>query len=189
MSNAREFLAAIKGLSAPYAPAVRLANAAAQEALSNLDLRISQFEENLTNPLPSYLFDGQSAIVADLRRKREALIAGRISAETAMSVDPLPPDVTEELPTEALVTAIATMPTVEQPTDAEAPANADLSIAASEVPNPQIDAVLIAALVTRIRTVVVHQVIAEAAKMVIEAKKKAIADAVVQIKQEQTHGE
>ena len=55
--------------------------------------------------------------------------------------------------------------------------------------SPQIDAVLIAALVTRIRTVVVHQVIAEAAKMVIEAKKKAIADAVVQIKQEQTHGE
>jgi len=193
MSNVKGFLEAIKGLgaNAPNVP-IQLASPAAQEALSNLNVRISQFEENLTNPLPAYLFDGQTAILKDLKKKRDALISGAISIETAMSVQPLSEAeaATDDLPTEVLSTAIATMPTVEEPTDVEGPADSESSIAAPEVPNPQIDTVLIAALVTRIRAIVLEQVVSEAAKLVLEFRKAAVAEALIQLKTElQNHGE
>jgi len=204
MSNAREFLAAIKGLSAPYAPAVRLANAAAQEALSNLDLRISQFEENLTNPLPAYLFDGQTAILKDLKRKRDALIAGAISVEVALSTEPLPAEsVDDPLLTEVLAQAVATPSTVngtpvvtDSATDSSAKNEAPVgSESAAETPEasdlnaPPIDSEWLATLVTRIRATVVEQVVAEAARLVLEFRKAAAAEAVLQLKTEsQTHG-
>jgi hypothetical protein len=190
--SAKEFLDRIKSLATGLNVAP---TPAAKAALDNIEIRIAQFEENLKNPLPSYLFDGQSAVLTDLRKKRDGLIAGTISIEAAMSVEPLPEERTmiDELPTEALAVAIATMQSVKETPEAEASANAEPTTEPPDVPNvnsPQIDAKLLAAIVARVREAVVREVIAEAARLVIEAKRNALREDIIQVKTEfQNHGE
>src|ERR1700677_4909933 len=108
--SAKELLASIKTLSS----GVKVApTSAAEAALNSLDILIEQFEENLKNPLPSYLFDGQSAVLKDLQRKRDALIAGTISVDVALSTEPLPAEpVADPLLTEVLAQAVAMPSTV-----------------------------------------------------------------------------
>jgi hypothetical protein len=162
---------------------IQLANLAAQEALANLDLRVSQFEENLQNPLPAYLFDGQTAILKDLKRKRDALIAGAISVDVALSTEPLPAEpVADPLLTEVLAQAVATPSTVNG-TPLVADPVAEIP-EASDVNAPPIDSEWLATLVTRIRATVVEQVVAEAAKLVIAAKRDALREAIFQVKRE-----
>ena len=132
--SAKELLESIKTLS----NGVKVApTPASQAALDNIEIRIAQFEENLKNPLPVYLFDGQTAVLTDLRKKRDGLIAGTISIEAAMSVEPLEERtvVVDDLPTEAGVPANAE-PTTETPN-------------VSKLSAPQIDPALLAAIVDR----------------------------------------
>ena len=206
-ASVKTFLASISQLAATSdanGTPIQLANRAAQEALDNLDLRVRQFEENLQNPLPAYLFDGQTAILKDLKRKRDALIAGAISVEVALSTEPLPAEsVDDPLLTEVLAQAVATPSTVngtpvvtDSATDSSAKNEAPVgSESAAETPEasdlnaPPIDSEWLATLVTRIRATVVEQVVAEAARLVLEFRKAAAAEAVLQLKTEsQTHG-
>src|ERR1700678_3969327 len=123
--STKELLESIKTLS----NGVKVApTPATQAALDNIEIRIAQFEENLRNPLPAYLFDGQSAVLKDLQRKRQGLLDGSVTIEQALAVEPLPEErtVVDELPAEALAVAIATMPSVnETPQAGAAPGNGE----------------------------------------------------------------